>query len=110
MYLVRQRSEQVSCLIKWDSCEQSLAKEKLRIHHIFTALKRHISTIYGLMTDRHNDKLSVGPIAQRIKHCTGIVDLEVRVRVPLRPEFYRPYIHCCSSSIINLFLDRISME
>jgi len=32
-------------------------------------VKTHISTIYGLMTARHNDQLPVGVIAQLIKDC-----------------------------------------
>ena len=34
-------------------------------------IKRHISTIYGLIIDPRNIQLSVGPIAQLIKHYTS---------------------------------------
>ena len=51
----------------------------------------HISTIYGLVIDP-----AVGLIAQRVEHCTGIT--EVRVRVPLRPEFSRLIFSYCLHS------------
>ena len=37
--------------------------------------------IYGLLIDPHNDQLSVGLIAQLIEHCTGILEVKVRIRV-----------------------------
>ena len=40
---------------------------------------------WKIIIDPHNDQLSVGLIAQRVKPSTGIA--EVRVRVPFRPEF-----------------------
>ena len=62
-------------------------------------IKMHniLSTIYGLMIDPNDDQLPVGLIAQQVEHCTGIA--EARVRVPLRPEFLRPFFRYCSSSI-----------
>ena len=41
---------------------------------------------WKIIIDPHNDPLSVGLIAQRVEHSTGIA--EVRVRVPFRPEFF----------------------
>ena len=49
-----------------------------------------ISIIYGLIMDPYKDQLPVGLITRLVEHCSGIA--EVRVRVPFRPEFFRPFL------------------
>ena len=45
----------------------------------------HISTIYGLIIDPHDNQLPVGLTAQLVEHCTGIA--EGRVQVLFGPFF-----------------------
>ena len=44
----------------------------------------HISTVYGLIIDAHDDQLPVGLIAQLVECCSG--GAEDRIRVSFRPE------------------------
>ena len=55
--------------------------------------KKRISTIYRLISNTNNDQLPVGLIAQLVEHYTNIT--EVRVRVPFRLEFFRPFFRDC---------------
>ena len=41
----------------------------------------HISIIYGLMVEPHNDQLPVGLIIQLLGHCNGIAEARVRISV-----------------------------
>ena len=52
------------------------------------------------MIDPQNNQLPVGLIAQLVEHCTSIAG--VRVRVALRPEFFKPFFRYCLSSIAKL--------
>ena len=69
----------------------------IRSSNEISLIKTHVSSIYGLIRDPHNDQLPVGVTAQLVEHCTGIA--EVRARVLFRPEFFRPCFRYCSSSI-----------
>ena len=57
-------------------------------------------TIYRLIIDPHDNFLPVGLIAQLEEHCTRIA--EIKVRVPFRSEFFRPFFRYCSNSITKL--------
>ena len=59
-------------------------------------MKLHLNYL-RLMIDPQNDQLRVGLIAQLVEHCTS--NAEVTVRVPFRPEFFRPFFRYCLSSI-----------
>ena len=54
----------------------------------------------GLIIDPHNDLLPVGLIAQLVEHCTSVT--EVRIWVPFRQEFFKPFFLNCLSSKAKL--------
>ena len=62
--------------------------------------KMHISTIYGPITDPHIDHHPVGLTAQPLEHCNCIT--EVRIGIPSRPEFFRPFLRYCLSDTASL--------
>ena len=65
-------------------------KNSIPIHdfHESASYSTSIPFINGLIIGLHNDQPPAALIAQLVKHCTGIA--KVRVRIPLRPQFFRP--------------------
>ena len=65
---------------------------------------------WKIIIDPHNDQLSVGLIAQRVEHFTGIA--EVRVWVPFRPEFfglthyYLSSAHTCKDHTLKIHFNQ----
>ena len=91
--------------------------EKILVLTVFVVLPCHLKKFYAIgknsglngtrnlisvmpIFDPHNDLLSVGLTAQLEEDCAGIT--EVRVRVPFRPEFFRPLLRDCSSSKVKM--------
>ena len=85
-----------------DICDQIIEISfELRIETILMLLiicyLSMLMIICGPFIDPHNNRLPVGLTAQLVEQCTGVA--EVRVPVPFRPEFLRPFLPWCLTLI-----------